>query len=207
MDDEDREVSRLWRVYRTIHEMVADRGYLVGDNELNMSLDHFKAQHMRSTVIDRTSLTFLVEHKDTMDQLLVFFTEDESVGIKPLKRICERMQQQQIMKALLIYQKNLTPSAHKVIQEMAPKYLLEIFQESELLINITHHTLVPKHVLLSKEEKATLLARYRLKETQLPRIQPSDPVARYYGLKRGEVMKITRPSETAGKYVTYRLCW
>ncbi|KAI9327812.1 RNA polymerase [Zopfochytrium polystomum] len=205
--EEDREASKLWRVFRTVHEMVADRGYLVGDHELNMTLDEFRQQHMRGSIIDRSSLTFLVEHKENTDQILVFFTEDETVGIKPLQKICKRMMEQQIMKAILIYQKNLTPAAHKVIHEMAPKYLLEIFSEAELLINITHHTLVPKHVLLTKEEKTTLLARYRLKETQLPRIQPSDPVARYYGLKRGEVMKITRPSETAGKYVTYRLCW
>ncbi|KAJ3401559.1 hypothetical protein HDU80_005920 [Chytriomyces hyalinus] len=206
MESEDRDAVKLWRVHKTVHQMVNDRGFLVGEHELNMSLDQFKADHYRAQVIDRASLTFLVEHKDDHEQLLVFFTDEETVGIKPIKKVCERMMQQSIMKAILIYREKLTPSSNKVIMEMAPKYDIQLFKEAELMVNITHHSLVPKHMLLSKEEKATLLARYRLKDSQLPRIMQSDPVARYYGLKRGQVVKITRPSETAGRYNTYRIC-
>jgi len=76
-----------------------------------------------------------------------------------------------------------------------------------ILINVTEHELVPKHVLLTAAEKQQLLQRYKINENNLMRILVSDPVARYYGLKRGQVVKIIRSSETAGRALTYRLVW
>ncbi|PVU96375.1 hypothetical protein BB561_001223 [Smittium simulii] len=207
MEAEAREVSRLWRIYKTIYQMCRDRGYLVGQRDLERDLDSFKMEFAPNNVVDRNRLTFLVQKRDDpADQLLVFFPEDTSVGIKPIRTYAEKMVTQGVTKGIIIYRKSITPSANKIISQMSSKYQLEAFNEADLIINITHHELVPKHVVLQDEEKKALLQRYHLKESQLPRIQVNDPVARYYGLKRGQVVKIVRASETAGRYLTYRLC-
>lgn len=74
-------------------------------------------------------------------------------------RYVERMAQQQIPHGICIYQSSMTSSANKVIQSLPSRHTLESFQENELLVNITHHVLVPRHEVLTSEEKAALLKR------------------------------------------------
>ena len=177
----------------------------------------------------RSDLVVLVAHNDDpTDQMFVFFPDEPKIGIKTIKTYCTRMQEENITRAIIVVQQGMTPSAKQSLVDMAPKYILEQFLESELLINITEHELVPEHVVMTTEEKQELLLRYKLKENQLMRIQAGDPVARYFGLKRGQVserdlrqssqltvftdplhssqvVKIIRSSETAGRYISYRL--
>ncbi|TDH08357.1 hypothetical protein EPR50_G00096840 [Perca flavescens] len=198
MDDEE-ETYRLWKIRKTIMQLCHDRGYLVTQDELDQTLDEFKSQFGDKPSEGRprrTDLTVLVAHNDDpTDQMFVFFPEEPKVGI-----IVVQMEHQ-----IIVVQMGMTPSAKQSLVDMAPKYILEQFLQQELLINITEHELVPEHIVMTKEELTELLARYKLKESQLPRIQAGDPVARYFGLKRGQVVKIIRPSETAGRYITYRL--
>merc|ERR1711862_804600 len=136
----------------------------------------------------------------------VFFPEEaKRVGVKPIRVLAEKMDEKGIKEAILVVRQSLTALARTAIQEATSKMRIEVFAENELVVNITEHELVPKHVPLTLEEKTQLLQRYNLKSTQLPRVQASDPVARYFGMRRDQVMKIIRSSETAGRYVTYRL--
>jgi hypothetical protein len=41
-DRKGKEVVRLWRAWRTVHEMVADREYELAEDEVNVSLERFQ---------------------------------------------------------------------------------------------------------------------------------------------------------------------
>ena len=144
---------------------------------------------------------------DPNDQIFVFFPADDKVGVKTLKVYCSKMKEANVTRAIVVVKEKLTSFAKAAVKEMSNfNYRMEFFRDAELLVDITEHKLVPQHVLLTSEQKVQLLERYRLKPSQLPRIQVTDPIARYYGLKHHQVVKIIRPSETAGRYITYRIC-
>jgi DNA-directed RNA polymerase I, II, and III subunit RPABC1 len=132
-----------------------------------------------------------------------FCPDSQGVGTKQVRAFNHFVDQQNHHTGIFITQTAISPSALKLLTGI-PGRFCEHFLEQELLVNITDHELVPKHILLSPQEKKKLLDRYRLKESQLPRIQSGDPVAKYLGLRRGQVVKIIRRSETAGRYASYR---
>ena len=138
----------------------------------------------------------------------VEFSNESSIGIKQLRNFTAHLDQNNFHTGILVTQVPVTGAAlkDKPKLEATAHCTIETFMEQDLLVNITHHELVPKHVLLSPKEKKDLLERYRLKESQLPRIQTGDPIAKYLGLRRGQVVKIIRKSETAGRYASYRWC-
>lgn len=73
-------------------------------------------------------------------------------------------------------------------------------------INVLEHELVPKHIILSEDEKQKVIEKYRItKMSQFPSVLKSDPVVEAIGAKPGDLIKIIRKSNTAGKAVYYRV--
>jgi len=73
------------------------------------------------------------------------------------------------------------------------------------LIDIFKSELVPKHEILTKEEEEELLKKYKITKKQLPKILSTDPAVKAIGAKKGDIIKITRKSQTAGETYYYRV--
>ena len=67
-----------------------------------------------------------------------------------------------------------------------------------------NHVLVPKHEILSNEDKEQLLEKLGAKEKHLPMISIEDPAIKEMKPKAGDVIKIVRESQTAGVTTYYR---
>lgn len=76
-----------------------------------------------------------------------------------------------------------------------------------LQFNILKHTLVPKHTILTANEKETFMKKYNiLDKSQIPDISYFSPVSIVLGLRPHDVVKIERNSRTAIQADFYRIC-
>ncbi len=72
-------------------------------------------------------------------------------------------------------------------------------------IDILSHELVPKHELLTKKEKEVLLNKLKATDKDLPKIFSDDHGITNLEANKGDVIKITRESQTAGETFYYRI--
>lgn len=182
--------------------MLEDRGYAIPVTHRIDSLQEFRDRFGGSRT--RDVLEFQATNIEG-DKILIVFPDEQSIKVPFIASVAEKMLKEGLNRTVLICKGTITSTGNQAVADVSSHFKIEYFHDKELLINITHHELVPKHIPLSEDEKQKLLQRYKVKENQLPKIQISDPVARYLGLSRGQVVKIIRASETAGKYITYRL--
>jgi DNA-directed RNA polymerase subunit H len=77
-----------------------------------------------------------------------------------------------------------------------------------IVINPLNHVLVPKHEIVPQERHKELMdSLYVTSKSKFPEIKfHVDPIARCIGAVPGDIIKIIRPSISAGEAVIYRVC-
>jgi DNA-directed RNA polymerase subunit H (RpoH/RPB5) len=82
---------------------------------------------------------------------------------------------------------------------------VELFREAFLMSDTISHHYQPKFILLSRTEMKEVLEKYNLKEVDLQKMEYNDPAARYFNLKKGDIIRIIRYSPTSGYSPGYRI--
>ncbi len=190
------EQDNLFKVRKTALEMVNDRGINV-PLELNITFEQFKIQY------NENNIDIYINDTEKNKKVYLHFYYGKSFSKNNLKdlmtKIIEKYQDDNILVILLLKDKE---NAMVTKELNKPNYKnVEIFLQQNLVFNITHHILVPKHSILSDEEEKEL----RFNKNELPRILKTDPIAKYYGMKSGQICKIERLSNVSGFTYYYRL--
>ena len=84
---------------------------------------------------------------------------------------------------------------------------IAIINIARLQFNILNHTLVPKHTVLSEEERNVFLEKYNItNKKMIPTISYFSPVSIVLGIRPDDICKIERFSKTAINSDFYRIC-
>ena len=126
-------------------------------------------------------------------KVLMVMDPNEKVGIDTVRRIIHELQTD-IQTAILIIRNKITPFAQQAIDTLRHHTdgYIEVFTFQELHINICKHKYVPTHRILSAKEKADVSARFSATDPVFPKLILTDPLVRYYGLSRGDMVQFVR---------------
>ncbi|XP_071686519.1 DNA-directed RNA polymerases IV and V subunit 5B-like [Rutidosis leptorrhynchoides] len=205
VDDGSIESHRYYLSRRTLLEMLKDRGYDISDSEINFTLKQFRELHGQDVDVDRLRIS--ASHvSDSENKILAVFCGPGPVKVNVIRWITTQiMNKDSLSRLIIVVQSHITNQAMKSVELFSFK--VEIFQITDLLVNITKHVLKPKHRVITDQEKEKLLKKFNLNEKQLPRMSEKDAIAQYYGLTKGQVVEVTYNGEITGLHVTYRCIW
>jgi DNA-directed RNA polymerase subunit H len=148
----------------------------------------------------KNAISYNVKRKDDEKAIIWAVTTDGTVGVAYVTQLKKAMDDAKIKKGILATIGKYTHTAKTRAKQNGIELIPSIFPS----FKIFDHDFVSKHELLTPEEKKEMLEKYKMQPYQLPRINAQDPAIIAVGGKPGDIVKVIRKSQTAGKYEAYR---
>jgi len=182
------EVDEILSVKTTIEERKA---------QILMGLRGYKKVERK---VHKDAVSFVVKTAGEKKALIWCLPTQGTVGVQYISQVRKAMKEEEVERAIIITSGRFTQAARVHSRKGGIELIPRIFPS----FNIFDQVLVPKHEILQPDEREKVLGEYRVQPYQLPRLKASDPAAKAIGATPGDIVKITRDSPTAGKYVSYR---
>jgi DNA-directed RNA polymerase subunit H (RpoH/RPB5) len=206
-------IDNIYRSRMNLLDILEERGYNVDKYR------KFSPAEATAAVAALPSLSFKVTKKDdetkvcdvryaniSRQKLDTFFDDiddDNSENTEVIVMMIVPVADAHHMIALKQYMK-LKESGEKERRKLRVSF----FSIDTMVVNPMKHVLVPKHQIVHQDQhKALMDSMYITAKSKFPEIKfHIDPIARCIGAVPGDIVKITRPSASAGESIIYRVC-
>jgi DNA-directed RNA polymerase subunit H (RpoH/RPB5) len=189
------EEEKIERILNNFLKMLSNRIYIRnGEKRKLLNLDN-----ARERVEDKGEQTFIIttNNKKTYSLKII------------LQKITSVSKNSPISEYLTAYEdtvKTIVASSYnKKIIDHALKNKSSIFTEADLLTDKLEYCDQPQFEILSPQEKTQYFEEYNTSAYTTKKILRTDPIVKYFAVKRGTVFRIIRPSSTSGEAVDYRI--
>jgi DNA-directed RNA polymerase I, II, and III subunit RPABC1 len=139
---------------------------------------------------------------------IVYWHLEHKLGVS-IRDIVDKMEEENIKRALVVSDGGTTPSCNEIIKNLkiTRGLILDVWSLKESLIYVPDHILVPQHRICSIQEKKKLFKAHGITKEKLPYIRHDDVMVKYLGACKGNLIEITKKSDTnpSVKSVKYRI--
>lgn len=170
--------------------MLRDRGYTLINDCRTIGDITYKMQENEHIISG--------EHSTEPD-ILIFFHNEERIGVKQMRAWNEKHTDKNI---IIVSLEGPTAFTRKEAEQYYQN--IDFFSFRNLCVNITKHSLVPKHEKLSPEEIKSLSINVTNND-EWPKLYTNDVIAQYYNYKPGDLIRITRTIGYPEPVYFYRL--
>jgi DNA-directed RNA polymerase subunit H (RpoH/RPB5) len=188
------ETERQYNALTTLTNMFISRRWVSDDFKTHFNT--LKANGTaNSEIIDTTNITF--EGK----KIAIKFYNSKLNTLKNDRDIDEFLAKYPDYHKIFIVD-DISPKAKKQIGDTRG---VEVFKIMEIIRDISKHHLVPKHILLTKDDADKVMEEYKIKKKDMGRIYVDDPMARYLYAEKDNIIQIIRQTLNSGYSTYYRL--
>ena len=214
--------------YETIRDMLRDRGYnnIPDDLRKNIknngiyiksNISNIYIHDSKDTKITLTDIRKLL--KDTNKAYYKNGKIDLDLHILIIKKNIQKIEENIFIKKIPFenmdgikgifetMQKKLEDKLEDKEQLKTKKPDIEYYDTEDLMINITKHDIMPKFEIYNTDEKKKEILDIldNINPKLFPKMLVNDPVAKYYNLKIGDLIKIKRTSPLSGEAISFRI--
>ena len=200
-------ISEIYKSRTNILDILESRGFDTSD------YNNFSYEELHS-MIQNNQLDFIVKKRDSEKRVYVKYNIMKLLRPNNIYDYIEDLFHIENMLTkdddlIIINKDEPNDTMHTTIKNiwLQESIYVTIINLARLQFNILKHTLVPKHIVLSSDEKTAFLEKYHITdESMIPTISYFSPVSIVLGIRPGDVCKIERFSKTAIYSDFYRIC-